>query len=250
MIVFILVTNIPTFVFIFIQCKPYQKSWNAKLPGRCWSTDVSTKVGLYNGVVSVVIDWILASLPIVFLWDMQVSRKAKIGVCVLMSMGFFTGVTAIVRTVITKRVIAAGKTADFSWISIDLRLWGELEILVGIIAACIPAVKPLYSKAASSLGSWSKGKGSGGYTDDSSKQHRFQVIGPPQVPQNTKASGSAKKWKNGGYGDGGAWLDSGTGMNTHSAHLDAKIGTAVSRDDDTELQRLNFVTQPMHGDRL
>ena len=38
--------------------------------------------------VAVTCDWILASLPIVFMWNVQVSVKTKLGICILMSMGF------------------------------------------------------------------------------------------------------------------------------------------------------------------
>lgn len=163
-----------------------------KLPGRCWPPEVGTKVGLYNGVISVFIDWLLATLPIAFLWDMQLSRKAKVGVCVLMAMGFFTGITSIVRTVVTKKVIAAGKTADYSWISIELRVWGELEILIGLIAACIPTIKPIYSIAASTISSsWSRSKGGGSsgrraYIEaESEDRHRLHTIRPVADPYST-----------------------------------------------------------------
>ena len=38
--------------------------------------------------VAVLCDWTLASLPIVFLWNLQMSTKLKAGICILMSMGF------------------------------------------------------------------------------------------------------------------------------------------------------------------
>ena len=181
MIVFILVTDIPTFVFIFISCNPFEKQWKVTVLGRCWGPDVTTNVGLYNGVVSQFIDWVLATLPIVFLWDMLLSVRAKVGVCILIGMGFFTGVTSIVRTVMTKRVIEAGKTSDFTWIGVDLRVWGQLEILIGIIAACIPAAKPFYTKAVSSLSnlSRSRGKSGGKYVQHSDAQHHLQPVRRP-----------------------------------------------------------------------
>ena len=38
--------------------------------------------------VAVLCDWTLASLPIVFMWNLQMSTKLKAGICLLMSMGF------------------------------------------------------------------------------------------------------------------------------------------------------------------
>ena len=38
--------------------------------------------------VAVLCDWTLASLPIVFLWNIQMSFKLKAGIRILMGMGF------------------------------------------------------------------------------------------------------------------------------------------------------------------
>ncbi len=33
-------------------------------------------------------DFVLASLPIFFMWDVQMNIKTKVGICILMGMGF------------------------------------------------------------------------------------------------------------------------------------------------------------------
>ena len=38
--------------------------------------------------VAVICDWVLATLPVVFLWNVQMGVKTKAGICVLMSMGY------------------------------------------------------------------------------------------------------------------------------------------------------------------
>ena len=40
--------------------------------------------------VAVSCDWALASLPTVFMWEMQMSIKKKLGICTLMSLGFLS----------------------------------------------------------------------------------------------------------------------------------------------------------------
>ena len=183
-VAFILITNFPSFIIVFVQCKPFEKAWNSTLPGNCWPLGVGRKIGLYNGIISVIIDWLLASLPVVFLWDVQLNRKTKAGICALMGMGFFTGICAIVRTVMFARASSAGKAADFSWTTIDLRVWGTLENQVGIIAACIPTVKPLYVQATSSVyTSWSRGKSSKGYAAQSDDQlHQLKPVHAKSQP--------------------------------------------------------------------
>ncbi|KAL8801052.1 MAG: hypothetical protein Q9182_004744 [Xanthomendoza sp. 2 TL-2023] len=169
-IAFLIAVNLPSFIMVFTQCRPYAKSWNAQLPGHCWPADNNVKVALYSGVLAVLQDWLLATIPIACLWNMHLGARHKAGIGALMSLGYFSGVCAVVRTVISMQVFNAGGLADFSWTIIDLRVWGVVENLVGIIAASIPAVKPLFvgAGAYSSSFPWSKGKsgGSKGYVSD------------------------------------------------------------------------------------
>ena len=45
---------------------------------------------ILNIAFAVSCDWVLASLPIVFMWRMQMSIKTKLGICTLMSLGFLS----------------------------------------------------------------------------------------------------------------------------------------------------------------
>lgn len=95
---------------------------------------------------------------------MQIGLKSKIGICALMSMGLFSGVCAIVRTVISMRVVNGRGHADCSWTTMYLRVWGTVEQMVGIIAACIPTLKSLYAQVVVGGNfSWSKGGDGKGY---------------------------------------------------------------------------------------
>ena len=143
--------------------------------------------------MAVIQDWFLATLPIAFIWNVQIKLKKKLGICALMSLGYFSGICAIVRTVISMQVFKAGGLADFSWVIIDLRIWGVTENLVGIIAASIPTLKPLYVQT---LGShyfpWSKKSSSRGYvahSDDAPM--RKQILRPLVDPYSTTTLGTS-----------------------------------------------------------
>ena len=45
-------------------------------------------IGYYNGAVAVIADWTLSSLPIVIIWNMQISLKRKVGIAVLMGIRY------------------------------------------------------------------------------------------------------------------------------------------------------------------
>ena len=192
-VVLILAINTPSFIMVFTQCRPYAKSWNPLIDGYCWPADNNVKVALYSGIMAVIQDWFLATLPIAFIWNVQIKLKKKLGICALMGLGYFSGICAIVRTVISMQVFKAGGLADFSWVIIDLRIWGITENLVGIIAASIPTLKPLYVKT---LGSnnfpWSKKSSSKGYHAHSDDvPMRKKILRPLGDPYSTTTLGTS-----------------------------------------------------------
>lgn len=80
--------NISCASLLLPQCSPIQKNWEPLLAGTCWSDDARHSIGFYNGAVAVFCDWALARWPIFFMWSLQMSIKLKVGICVLMGMGF------------------------------------------------------------------------------------------------------------------------------------------------------------------
>ena len=112
---FVVAIVIPIEVSIFAQCSPTQKLWDPLVHGRCWSPAINVHIGYFNGgkrpwttiwndlpsfvtsmeirandvsATSTLCDWTLATLPIVFLWNVQMKRKVKIGICCLMGLGY------------------------------------------------------------------------------------------------------------------------------------------------------------------
>lgn len=141
-IAFVTVTQIPSALALLVQCQPVQKWWNPTIPGKCWSSQAQISLGDYNGAVSVFCDWLLATLPIVFLWNVQISSRIKAGICCLMGIGFFSGLCAILRTVYFQKPAVA----DFTWHVVDLIIWAMLEENIGIMAACMSTLKPLFQQ--------------------------------------------------------------------------------------------------------
>ncbi|KAI4267416.1 MAG: hypothetical protein L6R38_008266 [Xanthoria sp. 2 TBL-2021] len=144
--------------------------------------------------------WVRSRMTRKIGWDDILITMAlrKFGICALMGLGYFSGVCAIVRTVISMKVFKAGGLADFSWVIIDLRIWGTVENLAGIIAASIPTLKPLYVKQ---LGShylpWSKGGSSKqGYVAHSeetpNQRHHIRPPKDPYATTLTTAAGSTE----------------------------------------------------------
>lgn len=107
-IAFVTVTSLAPGISVLLQCQPIRKVWEPSQPGTCWRPETALAIGNFNGgefspffdlddgrwvvlmcgkASSIFCDWALATLPIAFMWNIQMSIKVKMGICVLMGMG-------------------------------------------------------------------------------------------------------------------------------------------------------------------
>ena len=137
-VAFLLFSNTILTVIWIMQCQPIHAAWDNK--GTCMSREAKQGIILAQAVISVVSDFSFAVFPILFLWRVQIDLKTKIGLWILMCLGFITGACCLVRTVLNNQSVPLDGTYDgiINW------LWRLFEVQIGIIAACIPALRPLY----------------------------------------------------------------------------------------------------------
>lgn len=105
------------------------------------SRNALESIVLAQAIISVVSDFMFATLPILFLWRVQVDFTTKVGLWVLMCLGYITGSFCLVRTVLNDESLPLDATYNgiVNWV------WRLFEVTIGIIAACIPTLRPLYS---------------------------------------------------------------------------------------------------------
>lgn len=139
LIAFLILSHLPLTILLIVQCRPIEKYWLQDLPGTCWSKDTREKIIISQGVVSVVTDFIGAAFPVVLLWKVDIPLRRKVGLCLLMGLGVVTAGITIVRTALSWQV----KVEDSTWVGVGNAFARIFEINLGIIAACIPLMKPL-----------------------------------------------------------------------------------------------------------
>ncbi|KAI4131354.1 MAG: hypothetical protein LQ338_001239 [Usnochroma carphineum] len=116
-------------------------------------------------------DFFLSTFPIIILRKVQIGFRDKVGLCLLMGLGVITGSLSIVRTVLNGQNVAR----DTSWDSLPNWYWRAWEVFFGIVAACIPTLRPGYK--------WLKVR----------VRNRFVKIGSSDTKPAT-AQSTAKKW--------------------------------------------------------
>ena len=137
-VAFLLFSNTILTVIWIMQCQPIHAAWDNR--GTCMSREAKKGIILAQAIISVISDFSFAAFPILFLWRVQIDLRTKIGLWILMGLGFITGACCLVRTVLNNQSVPLDGTYNgiINW------LWRLFEVQIGIIAACIPTLRPLY----------------------------------------------------------------------------------------------------------
>ncbi|KAK0724615.1 hypothetical protein B0H67DRAFT_632183 [Lasiosphaeris hirsuta] len=129
----------------WIECNPIPKGWDKTINGICWDPKVNTYFGVFASVYSGLMDIVLALLPWMIIWKLQMRRKEKVGIAVAMSMGVFAGCAAFIKSSKIPLVLAG----DFTYEGYDLVIWGVAEVSITIMATSIPLLRVLFREVRS-----------------------------------------------------------------------------------------------------
>lgn len=162
-----------TFVTAF-QCSPVNALFQMVIPANAHCTDILT-IYLASVPLNLITDLALLLLPMPILTAMRLPRKQKIILVVTFSAGIFVAVVDVVRIsylqsaaearlsqIQSSRSSAAAAASsssatasslnvstmemDTSWYLSYTYLWTAIEVNVGIMCACVPALKPLVAR--------------------------------------------------------------------------------------------------------
>lgn len=150
-----------TLVTIF-QCTPVGAAFRYPVPAVYHCTDIIT-IYLSSAPVNIITDLAILFLPMPILTSMRLPRKQKTILVITFGFGLFVAIVDIVRiaylqSASTYRLTqildyqkddSPGRDADvtdFSWYASYSFMWSAIEVNVGIMCACVPALKPLVSR--------------------------------------------------------------------------------------------------------
>jgi len=122
------------------------------------SSPTFMKIGLFNGsehalvphlqyctkfyaVINILTDFLLALLPIPLIWKLQIPLRTRLTLVLILSLGLFAAVAGIIR----QNTMRDSKNPE-PLIHDSYAIWSFIELDTGIIAASLPALKPLFNK--------------------------------------------------------------------------------------------------------
>ncbi|EDU41946.1 conserved hypothetical protein [Pyrenophora tritici-repentis Pt-1C-BFP] len=147
MLIFIGIFTIGSTFPIIFQCTPVRAGWDYKLRpptgnAKCYSSQIFKSIGVFNSSINIATDLIFALVPIPMVWKLQVTIQTRIGLAVILGLGLFASAVAIYKTPMQYNFF---KMTDWSGDGAWYYIWQEVEMYVGIIAACLPTLKPLFA---------------------------------------------------------------------------------------------------------
>ncbi|KAL2785813.1 hypothetical protein BJX66DRAFT_347236 [Aspergillus keveii] len=141
-IVLLTVVNVVCVYTIYGQCTPTARAWDSAVEGSCWRAGVQRNYAYFQGSASALSDLILAVYPLFTIKNLQMPLKVKVGLGFVLSLGIIAMIAAIIKTT---NLHTLTSTTDRPWTMVPLTAWVAVEQYLIIIAACIPALTPLFN---------------------------------------------------------------------------------------------------------
>ncbi|KAL3420446.1 CFEM domain-containing protein [Phlyctema vagabunda] len=131
------------FVVILItifQCAPvhyFWERWDKTTNGKCNNSHAQAWA---SAIVNIVLDLAILILPLPQLLKVALKPKKKFHVCMMFSVGIFVTITSILRL---RTLIQFANSHNPLWDYVPATYWSAIEADVGIICACMPAIRSL-----------------------------------------------------------------------------------------------------------
>ncbi|KAF3768073.1 hypothetical protein M406DRAFT_355824 [Cryphonectria parasitica EP155] len=194
------------FILIAVfQCQPidyYWTNWDGEHTGTCINAN---SLGWANAITSIALDIWMVAIPLFQLRDLQLHFKKKIGVGIMFCTGTFVTVISIVRL---QTLITFANSSNPTWDNLRVSQWSTIEVNVGIMCACMPALRLILVKIFPRLTSTRRGYGTNAswgadnYATGASRTLRSQARVGIESNNTSKSGGGSSVGGGGGWGAG------------------------------------------------
>jgi hypothetical protein len=194
MIVTIICYTIAFIVVLSFTCQPFSAWWQQVnfalqlLPGGYQYHCINEGADVVaNGIVATVQDFIVATLPTILCWRIQIPIRQKIALYSIFLVSYSTVAIGAMRTWTTYLIYF--ETYDVTWVANDTFLFSLLELHIGTMCANAPSLKVFLKQVAKSerVAKLISSRSSKSRSNGSSKQH-------PSADPNATAVSNKSAW--------------------------------------------------------
>lgn len=153
LMVLLIVAAVVQTLFQFLQCRPFKVYWDPRVfvqgPVKCFERSVINGNIVAFSTVQVATDLAFSFIPITFIRKLNLPRREKVFMCILMALGLFASCAAIIRTLMLQEFY---RSQDLFRTNVTIALWAVMEQQFALIAATIPTLKAFVEKALIRIG--------------------------------------------------------------------------------------------------
>ncbi|GAB1202339.1 hypothetical protein APSETT445_000951 [Aspergillus pseudonomiae] len=131
---------IPAVIVKIRICDPISKFWTPDQPGSCLN---QRAIIMADAVVSVVSDLIILLVPLPLTLGLQLPTKKKMRVMGILGAGGLAVASSIIRLIL---IVYTGQSKDGTMAFMRINMFGNAEIAIGVICACLPALSAILSR--------------------------------------------------------------------------------------------------------
>ncbi|KAG5659833.1 hypothetical protein KAF25_002392 [Fusarium avenaceum] len=142
LIVFFSVYGTLCLMLTIFTCYPVAKYWDDSIPGKC--LDNRAMRYAFAGI-NIINDITLLVAPMPFLRNLQIARRIKFILMGVFAAGGVACIVAIIR-LYSLWAYSSVPISERPVKGIDIAIWSGLECNIAIICACVPSLKPLFSR--------------------------------------------------------------------------------------------------------
>ncbi|EPS29322.1 hypothetical protein POX_f08366 [Penicillium oxalicum] len=134
------------FVLISVfQCRPIAGAWlHWDGEGNYQCNNINAQ-GWASAIINMVLDIMVMLLPLRQLYKLKLSWKKKAYVMCMFGLGIFVTLVSVLRL---NSLIHFASTQNLTWDYVAVGYWSTIECDVGVICACLPAIRSLLRHAA------------------------------------------------------------------------------------------------------
>lgn len=130
-----------------LQCWPISTNWDYSgfVTSKCIDTNMMYLAQAWSDVIT---DVMILSMPAPCIWALQMSTKHKIGVIGIFLTGILTVCAGVAKLVVFRNISYATEVlhdADISYLLTPTVYWPMVESSLGIVGACLPLLRPLFT---------------------------------------------------------------------------------------------------------
>lgn len=139
------ITSLGYFFSFVFQCNPSRYFWTRYSSngdtGYCMTTTVIVDISYGYSSISCLVDWTLGILPVFMLWNLQMDRRTKATVSVILALGAVASTATIIRIPYLHYL---SDEVNFLYVTTDVAIWSTIEVGIAISASSFATLKPLF----------------------------------------------------------------------------------------------------------